>query len=285
MRAADGGGQERQLYYANSMVREEDEVPETGDAGRQHSGHQEAIDEWFVYRHTLDETLGRKPILERSKTLLHVTPGPMGFRAEFNKHGKEGIALDLRQNLLDSPSYLGHDNCFVSRLVVVENRGQNLRALIGHISRVRKSKDDPFERDFFIATREERTARPVISGTLSFDDRIKIPLLDHRSASRADAISLSNDEVVIERHSYRIELEPDASGGMEIRTKGHPEGSRVGGLVLPMAPGNTEQHLLVVAYHHVHTQERHRGHEDERSGVAFPGNPLCTDMFGAIQML
>lgn len=251
-------------------------------------------DRWFVYSHDLDLDGPVPSVLASPKTLLTMEPRGESFVATFNAHqGAAQIVIDLHRNLLDVPSYAGSNGEHCSRLVALVEPGVRLQALIGHVSRS-TGLQAPFVRSFFIATREERTARPPI-GNYRFDNRIQIPLFDHQAPRTGDVISLSRDELVIEKHSYEIDLTPVASGAMEFRMKAPTAGSRTGGLLLPMDPSQSEQHLLLVAYHHLHTLGRHTPPAAAQEATIMPvechdlwgspGHPLCTNLFGAYQML
>jgi hypothetical protein len=237
------------------------------------------VGDWIVHRYTLEDGVGRHTVLRDDVTDLTITPARRSFAAEFDLYRGPARLLLSRQPFGNAwSSYYGagsvRDEPHHSRIVLLHDLHGSLQALIGHVS----LQDDHETRDFFVATRDKRRIAPVIKESHELKT-ICIPLQDSDLPSQPEhPVSLHNETthhvIKIDRHPYRIMLQPHGTGGLHFSAIEDPL-HRIGGLVLPL--DRDEQHMLVVCFRHLH---QHGSHPTEPAGDV-PGHPMCTAVFGA----
>jgi hypothetical protein len=243
------------------------------------------IDRWFVYPHSIKpgQEILRVCSTPSCPAQLRISHKEGSFKADFDLETGEVASILLERNLLDVASYSGEgasgDRRYGCRVVAIDEPDLGLRALVGHVSRI--DREDPGHRDIFMATRERRTVRPSVAGAYQFSNRMKVPLYDHQPPARGDLIQLSERLIFVEQQAYEIQLTPGPSQTLWFTARAEKPQRQLGGLVLPLSLAQPEQHLLMVCFHHLHTQERHlaAGDDGEKSGQA--GHPICTSLFGA----
>jgi hypothetical protein len=249
------------------------------DAMARQADSPKPADTWLVHRHTLDPKKGL--VLDGSVSELSLTRADAGgFTAQFAlARGRDPIAL--RRNLIGVESYHGRGQVHHARVIHVEVPGQDLQALVGHVTAYVPPEFGV--RDLFIATREKRTIRPVISAH-EFPAPLRIPLFDHLPHGRARAIRLSKDRLVLEdeQPGYAIGLDELPTGGYQFRTRLNNDLS-IGGLVLPL--DQETGRLLLLCFRHNHSEQVHGTvpRAAYRPVGDIPGHPACTTVYFAYE--
>jgi len=252
----------------------------------------ETLDLWELHRHTLDPTTSAGQVLKQDVTCLKIAcDASERLTATFDlgpDTAPNPLTIPLRRHLVGSHSYVGgvredqdKPPRYYTRIVHVDEPQLGVQALLGHLSR----DDSPDgqgqpsygNRDFFIATRESRGTTPFLDRTYDFACRIELPLQDDKPHRHGITLRLANGSLVLEPHSYAIELQALDNGGLSFRKVLVKGRHSIGGLVLPLDAAG--KHLFLLCHRHLHEPRRH-GNDTEGD---VPGHPICTHVYTGIQ--